>query len=212
MEKAMQSSPLDDEIFGLYRQVRGGGTYKAHRDNDWFIRVCEPYAKKFPQNYRLISMLAEAMISMRYFDQAEEYINRMQPDNNTEYLRQVHLGDLELAKGNPDHAIAIWNTISEDNSMGQYEAWERFNRLNEYDRAITCFKNAFHAATPPRYLDAVYSLAFLYTKLKRKAEAMEAWQLIISTLASDYNDYDSESVKWAQDEIYKLQDAAVFPD
>ena len=205
LEKAMEHSPLDDEIFGLYRQVRGGGAYKFHSDNDWFIRVCEPYAQKFPHNYLLITKLVEAMISMRYFDKAKEYINLMQLDHSTEYWRQIFSGDLELAKGNPDNAIAIWNSISEDDNLGQYEAGERFNRINEYEQAIKCFKRAFLIAAPPRYLDPVFSLAFLYTKLGRKAEAIDAWQLIIDTLASDHNDYDSDTVEWAKKEIKKLK-------
>lgn len=206
LEKAMELSPLDEEIYGLYRQVRGGDVYKAHSDDDWFIRVCEPYAKRYPQNIRLIAMLVEAMIRMRYYEKAEEYIHLMQPDNSKEYLRQIYLGDLELARGNSDRAKAIWNTVSEQDSMGQYEVGERFNRINEYERAIQCFWNAFHAAAPPRYLDAVYSLAFLYTKLGRKAEAVKAWELIISTLAADHNDHDSENVDWAHREIRKLQE------
>ena len=205
LERAMEHSPLDEEIFNLYRQVRGGGVYKAHSDDDWFIRVCEPYAKKFPQNFKLMSYLVEAMIRQRYFEKAEEYIHLMQLDDGKEYLRQVYLGDLELAKGNIDNAKAIWNTVSENDSMGQYEVGERFNRINEYDRAIECFQNAFQTITPPRYLEAVFSLAFLYTKLGRKTEAIEAWQLIINTLASDFNDHDSETVEWAHREIRKLQ-------
>lgn len=205
LEKAMELSPLDEEIYGLYRQARGGGVYKAHSDDDWFIRVCEPYAKRFPQNTKLIVMLVEAMIRMRYFDKAEDHIRMMQLDSNDEYLRQIYLGDLELARGNLDHAKAIWNTISEENSMAQYEAGERFNRINEYEQAIKCFWNAFHTAAPPRYLDAVFSLAFLYTKLGRNAEAIEAWQLIINTLASDHNEHDSNTVDWAHREIRKLQ-------
>ena len=207
LERAMKRSPLDEEIFGLYRQVRGGGAYKAHSDDDWFIRVCEPYAEKFPQNSQLIVMLIEAMIRMRYFERAEKYIHLMQLDDSEEYLRQVYLGDLELARGNLDNAKAIWDTVPEDDSRGQYEAGERFNRINEYDQAIKCFQNAFQTAVPPRYLDAVFSLAFLYTKLGRKTEAIEAWQLIIDTLASDFNDCDSETVKWARREISKLQGA-----
>lgn len=205
LERAMERSPLDEEIFHLYRQVRGGGVYKAHSDDDWFIRVCEPYAKKFPQNTKLMFCLIEAMIRQRYFERAEEYIHLMQLAHGEEYLRQIYLGDLELARGNLDRAKAIWNTVSENDSMGQYEVGERFNRINEYERAIKCFQNAFQTAAPPRYLDAVFSLAFLYTKLGRKTEAIEAWQLIIDTLASDFNDYDSETVEWARREICKLQ-------
>ncbi len=207
LERAMKLTPLDEEIFGMYRQVHGGGTYKAHSDDDWIIRVCEPYAKEFPQNLQLIDLLVEAMIRMRYYDRAAEYIHRMRPDNNKEYMRQIYLGDLELARGNFDDAKAVWDTISRENSRGQYEVGERFNRINEYEKAIECFWNAFHAAVPPRYLDAVFSLAFLYTKLGREAKAIEAWQLIIDTLASDYNDCDSDTVEWAHREIHKLQEA-----
>lgn len=207
LERAMERSPLDEEIFHLYRQVRGGGVYKTHSDDDWFIRVCEPYAKKFPQNYWLMLSLIEAMIRQRYFEKAEECLHLMQLDNDKECLRQIYLGDLELARGNIENAKTIWNSVSENDSVAQYEAGERFNRINEYDRAIKCFQNAFQATTPPRYLDAVFSLAFLYTKLGRKTEAIEAWQLIIDTLASDFNDYDSETVEWARREISKLQGA-----
>ena len=206
LEKAMKHAPLDEEIFELYRQVRGGGVYQVHSNDDWFIRVCEPYAQKFPRNTNLITMLVEAMIRMRYFEKAEQYIDLIQLDDSKEYLRQIYRGDLELARGNLDKAKAIWNAISKDDSLAQYETGERFNRINEYEQAIKCFKNSFDTAAPPRYLDAVYSLAFLYTKLGRKAEAIEAWQLILSTLASDYNDTDSNSVEWAHREICKLQE------
>ena len=89
LERAMKRSPLDEEIFELYRAVRGGGVYKAHSDHDWFIRVCEPYAEKFPQNSWLIVILIEAMIRQRYFERAEKYINLIQLDKCKEYLRQI---------------------------------------------------------------------------------------------------------------------------
>ncbi len=205
LERAMEHSPLDEDIFNLYSQVRGGGVYKAHSDDDWYIRVCEPYAEKFPQNLGLMFHLIEAMIRQRYFEEAEKYIHLMQLESGEEYLRQVFLGDLELAKGNVERAKAIWNTISENDSIGQYEIGERFNRIHEYEQAIKCFQNSFRASTPPRFLSPVFSLAFLYTKLGRKAEAIKAWQRIISTRASDYNYYDSETVEWAHREIRKLQ-------
>lgn len=174
LERAMGQAPLDEEIFHLYSQVRGGGVYKARSDDDWFIRVCEPYALQYPQNRTLMTRLIEAMIRQRYWDKAEMHIQRMQLDPAAAYLRQVYLGDLALAKGDTEQAKAVWDTVSPADSMGQYEVGERFNRLNDYDSAIRCFQNAFHAATPPRPLDAVYSLAFLYTKLGRRAEAVQA--------------------------------------
>lgn len=152
-------------------------------------------------------MIAKTMMHIRHFGNAEQYINLMQLEDGREYLRQVYLGDLELARGNLNKAKDVCNAISQDDSNVQYEIGERFNRINEYDQAITCFKHSFDMATPPRYLDAVYSLAFLYTKLGRKAEAIEAWELILNTLASDFHNSDSESVEWERREIRKLQES-----
>lgn len=204
LEKAMELNPLDTEIYLLYRAVRGGSQYKQHSDNDWFIRVCEPYAKKYPQNYKLYEVLIEAMISMRYFDKAQAYIDIMQCDDKEKYIKEIFLGDIEAAKGNIEAAKRIWNAIPKDNYLGQYEVGERFNRLNEYENAIEYFNNAYEAQTSPRKLDMVFSLAFLYKKLGRYIEAIKAWECIISVLASDYSETDGTTVDWAKQEIEKL--------
>lgn len=208
LEKAMKLAPLDVEIFSLYRMVRGGQADVVRSGNDWFIRVCEPYAKEHPENEVLRKLLIEAMIDMRYFERAEELIDAAPFAAESEYRKALFLGDIEAAKGNRDRAVELWNTVPKDSNMGQYEAGERFNRLNEYERAIACFQNSFQAAQVPRRLDAVFSLAFLYTKLGRKEEAVEAWERIIHVLASDHNDVDSETVEWAKNEIAKLKAGA----
>lgn len=205
LERAMELAPLDVEIYLLYRRVRGGDKNAMQSDNDWFIRGCEPYAKKYPQNYKLYEMLIEAMIEMRYYDKAEFYINMMELDGDLLCMREIFLGDIEAVKGDVEAAINIWNTIPSNSHKGQYEAGERFNRINEYDKAIECYENSFRAATPPRDLSAVYSLAFLYTKLGRNAEAVDAWETIIDVLSTDHNITDSETVDWARREIAKLR-------
>ncbi len=106
LEKAMELSPLDEEIYSLYRAVRGGSEYK--------------------------------------------------------YMREVLLGDISLAKGNEDAAKDIWSTVPKENWLGQYEVGERFNRLNEYERAIECFNNAYEAQTAPHKMDMMDSLAFYF--------------------------------------------------
>lgn len=205
LERAMKLTPLDEEVFSLYRMVRGGQADVVRSGNDWFIRICEPYAKEYPQNELLRKMLIEAMIDMRYFERAEELIDAAPFAAGSEYRKALLLGDMEAAKGNRDRAVELWNTIPKDSNIGWYELGERFNRMNEYERAIECFQKSFLASSVPRYLDPVFSLAFLYTKLGRKAEAIEAWERIISVLASDHNDFDSDTVAWANNEIAKLK-------
>ncbi len=206
LEKAMELSPLDEEVYSLYRAVRGGSDYKYHSDNDWFIRVCEPYAKKYPQNCGLYRMLIEAMISKKYFERAEELLATAQFEGENKSMREVFLGDIALAKGEEQVAKDIWNTIPRENWLGQYEAGERFNRLNEYEKAIECFNNAYEAQTAPHKMDMMYSLAFLYKKLGRFAEAKKEWELIIEGLISEYGVAEEDNdIAWAKSEIAQLE-------
>ncbi len=206
LEKAMELSPSDEEIYSLYRGVRGGSEYKHHSDNDWFIRVCEPYAKKYPQNCGLYQMLIEAMISKRYFKRAEELLDVVSFEGENKYMREVLLGDISLAKGNEDAAKDIWSTIPKENWLGQYEVGERFNRLNEYERAIECFNNAYEAQTAPHKMDMMYSLAFLHKKLGHFTEAKKEWELIIEALLSEYEaTEDDHDILWAKREIAQLE-------
>lgn len=205
LEQAMELAPLDEEVYGLYRGVRGGSEYKYHSDNDWFIRVCEPYAKKYPQNIGLYRMLIEAMISKKYFDRAEELLATVKFAGENKSMKEVFLGDIALAKDDVTKAKEIWAVIPTTDWLGQYEAGERFNRLNEYEKAIKCFNNAYEAQTAPRKMDMMYSLAFLYKKLGRFAEAKKEWELIIEGLISDYGmDEEDNDIAWAKDEIAQL--------
>lgn len=206
LEQAMELAPLDEEVYSLYRGVRGGSEYKYHSDNDWFIRVCEPYARKYPQNIRLYRMLIEAMISKKYFDRAEELLAEVRFEDENKYMKEVLLGDIALAKGDETKAKKIWNTVPKTDWLGQYEVGERYNRLNEYEGAIECFNNAYEAQEPPRKMDMMYSLAFLYKKLGRFAEAKEEWELIAETLISDYEMTEEDNdIAWAKDEIAQLE-------
>lgn len=206
LENAMELAPLDEEVYGLYRSVRGGSDYKHHSDNDWFIRVCEPYARKYPQSIGLYRMLIEAMISKKYFERAEELLLAIKFAGENKYMKEVFLGDIALAKGDATKAKEIWNSVPKKDWLGQYEVGERFNRLNEYERAIECFNNAYEAQEPPKAMDMMYSLAFLYKKLGRFAEAKKEWELIAETLVSDYGmDEEDNDIAWARDEIAQLK-------
>ena len=207
LEKAMEESPLDEEIYFLYRSVRGSNAYKQHSDNDWFISVCEPYARKYPQNRHLYFMLIEAMTGKKYFDRAEELLKAVKFEGENRYMKEVLLGDIALARGDEQKAKEIWSSIPKGDWLGQCEAGERFNRLNEYEKAIEHFKNAYDAQqSAPHKMDMVYSLAFLYKKLKRFAEAKESWELIADTLISEYGMTEEDNdVKWPRREIARLE-------
>ena len=62
----------------------------------------------------------------------------------------------------------------------------------------------YEAAPVPKELDALYAQAFLYTKIKKNADAIDVWKRIIKSLAEDYGVEDGECVDWAKREIQKL--------
>ncbi len=203
LRRAMEESPDDAEIFQLYRQVCGGShaIFRSHTDD--FIRDCEPYLKKSPDNVRLCELLIDAMIELRYFDRAENVI-AVYETNAAGAMPTVFRGDIELARGDVEKAIEIWNAVDAYDLTGQYEVGERFARICDYDRAETAFERSFAAADIPRDLSAVYSLAFMYEKLGKREKAKAMWQRILDVLASDWDTVDGQTVEWAKRERDKF--------
>ncbi len=151
-------------------------------------------------------MLIEAMISKKYFKRVEELLDMVSFEGEHKYMREVLLGDIALANGNETAAKDIWNTVPKEDWLGQYEIGERFNRLNEYDRAIECFNNAYEAQAAPHKMDMMYSLTFLYKKLGRLEEAKTEWELIMKTLISEYAlTEEDNNIAWAKREIAQLK-------
>lgn len=204
LRKAMIVSPADSELFSLYRRVCGCDLYSYRSGNDKFISVCLPYAEKHTSDHKLYEALTEAMLEMGYFDKAEECIRTMRLDKENECLRAILYGDLLCAQGKPDAAKEYWLSVPKNDHKGQYEAGERWNRAGEYEKAIECYQNSFRCASHPRDLSALYSLAFLYTKLGKNTEAASAWDRIITVLETDYGITEGENIDWAKREKEKL--------
>lgn len=206
LEHAIALAPLDTELFSLYRQARGADRDIFDSGNDWFLRVCAPYAEKYPANYRLGEMLVDALLEARDFDTAAAYIARMKENGGyPDALADILAGDATLARGSLAEAMKMWDAVHPADGREWYELGERYNRVQVYEKAITCYRNAFDAETAPRDLSAVYALAFLYTKQKRYQEAIASWQCIIDVLASDYRLTAGETVDWPKREIVKLK-------
>lgn len=204
LEKAIGISPLDEDIYGRLRQVRGGDVYTNKSGNDWFIRVCEPYAKKYPSLEKLTCLLIEAYISNRYFDRALDAVTGLKKSDN--FMADIFTGDIELAKGNVELACEIWNNALPKNDKTYYHTGERFNKICKYDEAIYCFEASFSTATYPKHLDSTYSLAFLYDKLGKYDKAIEMWERILNILSSDWNTTEGTQVDWPKNEIKKLKE------
>ncbi len=205
LRQAMEEKTVDAEVFTLYRQVCGGdgAMFRSHTDD--FLRDCEPMLAKTSgaAKEKLCELLIDAMIGMRYFDRVEPILAEYGKLVNTA-MPDVFRGDIELARGNVERAIGRWDSVEVSDHKGQYEVGERFAQGGEYKRAVTAFERSFAAAVVPRDLSAMYSLAFLYEKLRNGEKAKETWQVILDVLASDWGQTDGETVAWAMRERDKF--------
>ncbi|MBR4054057.1 MAG: helix-turn-helix domain-containing protein [Clostridia bacterium] len=197
-EQALSASPEDVEAFSLYRRLCPGEREIVRSGNDTFLRVCKLYCNGEKQR----EMLAEAMMDMGDFSEAEEMIRAME----TPCMGEIFRGELALAKGDRAGAAAIWLAIPEDDPKGQYEAGERLKALGRYEEAVACYRNAFRAESSPRDLSALYSLAFLLAGLDRAGEAADVWRTILETLASDHGITEGETAAWARRELAALEE------
>ncbi|MHB1485761.1 MAG: helix-turn-helix domain-containing protein [Saccharofermentanales bacterium] len=204
LEKAINLSPLDEELYGLLRQVRGGINYVNRSGNDWFIKFCEPFSVKYPSNIKLKYELLDAYIEMRYFDRAHKIIENLKSIDKSG-LPALFEGDIEIVKGNTEKACDIWRTAAGENQKTLYEAGERFNKIGLYDEAIKYFEASFQAAKCPRDLSSSYSLAFLYNKLGNFQKSIEMWERILDVQAADWNIVEGTQHDWPLREIAKLK-------
>lgn len=120
-------------------------------------------------------------------------------------MAKIFEGDIQFAKGGIESAKVRWSSVDKENHKGQYEAGERYNRIGEYNKAIECYENSYTSSIVPRDLSAVYSLAFLYTKLGKYQNAIDMWQRILDVLLSDYGIIEGTQCDWPRQEIQKLK-------
>lgn len=174
----------------------------------WETGTTLPDITLLPKIATYFGVKIDDLFSINHEDELSRIDTMLQRETigENKYMKKVLLGDLALAQGNVETAKEIWFTIPKEDWLGQYEAGERFNRLNEYEQAIECFNNAYESQTAPHKMDMMYSLAFLYKKMGRLIEAKKEWELIIETLITEYETpEDDNDIEWAIHEIAQLE-------
>ena len=196
----------DAELYLACRELCGGGSEVRHADNTRFVERCFDYVKSHPTEMKVREFLFEALLELRRYDEASALMDSLPADDSySAYLPEIWCGDLLLAHGNTDGAIAVWKTVPASNHKGQYEVGVRMERLGDLDGAVVCYEASFAAAEVPRDLSAMYALAFLRERQGNIRGAIDAWETVLSVLASDWNKTDGEDVDWPRIEICRLR-------
>lgn len=196
----------DAQLYYDLRELCGGGSELRHADNLRFVEQSTDYVKNHPAEIKVREYVFEALLELRRYDDASALMDTLPTDDDySAYLPEIWCGDLLLAHGNTEGAVSVWKTVSSSNHKGQYEVGVRLERLGDDDGAAVCYEASFAAAEYPRDLSAMYSLAFLRERQGNIRGAIDAWETILSVLASDWNKTDGEDVDWPRIEICRLR-------
>ena len=172
-------------------------------ESDRLIEFFEALYSKNKQDDILVEALIDIYIKHGRCDDAASLMlsSKKRP------IFELYQGDIELALGRKDKAIALWRSAANENQHNceiLFKIAERFDNIHDIDAALQLYQQSYEAAPVPKELDALYAQAFLYTKIKKNAEAIDVWKMIIKSLADDYGINDGECVDWAKREIQKL--------
>jgi transcriptional regulator with XRE-family HTH domain len=197
-EEGLLIEPSNIALIGKLTRIR-----EKRDESDRLIEFFEALYSKNKQNDILVETLIDIYIKHGRCDDAASLMlsSKKRP------IFELYQGDIELASGHKDKAIALWRSAANENHRDcelLFKIAERFDNIHDIDAALQLYQQSYEAAPVPKELDALYAQAFLYTKIKKNAEAIDVWKMIIKSLADDYGINDGECVDWAKREIQKL--------
>ena len=197
-EEGLLIEPSNIVLIGKLTRIR-----EKRDESDRLIEFFEALYSKNKQNDILVETLIDIYIKHGRCDDAASLMlsSKKRP------IFELYQGDIELALGRKDKAIALWRSAANENYRDcelLFKIAERFDNIHDIDAALQLYQQSYEAAPVPKELDALYAQAFLYTKIKKNAEAIDVWKMIIKSLAYDYGINEGECVDWAKREIQKL--------
>ena len=201
-EEGILLDPMNADLNAKLRLVR-----EKRREYDRLIRFWEPLAERHPKNYVIIENLLAEYVHERQFDKARALIAKSAESEPRPYYR-LCLGDMKLAAGSEEGAINIWlNTAQEfaSDAWTLFQCGERFEKLGDYETALRMYEESYEKSPAPKWMDSLYSRAFLYEKMNRADDAVSMWECIIQTLDRDYGITSGECIDWAEREIERLR-------
>lgn len=167
-----------------------------------------PYEKfilEYPNWIQAYFYLIEGYIGSGKLKETSETIEKARQVENNAYL-YLYEGDIYLLNVEKDKAANIWRTALQENDKDPrilYGAGDRLAKLEYYDEAILLWNKAYEL--PPHYLDSLYSMAFLYSRLGKYEASIKEWERIIYAQKTYWKASEGEILEWPRREIELLR-------
>ncbi len=117
-------------------------------------------------------------------------------------------GDVELAQGNIERAIELWNKnveVFKENSLAYFIRAERLMNIERYEEAIKDFRTALDMQQRPRYTEMAEAMAQAYEIINQYDKAIEVHKEKIQILKEDYEILNGELIDETIRKIKELE-------
>lgn len=181
---------------------------------DWYasnhhklIRFYQEFLAKHPDNWRGYLWLMDQLLDDFRFEEARSYWVLFSKVDNS-YCTPLYEGKLHWYAGNRDAAIEIWNNMQQDFpeewcvwlSMGDMMA-----QSAQYEEAKTFYRKALDTMAPPRYVDALESIAQICELQGDIPGAIASLEEELTVFAKEWNFTTGETADVVRREITRLK-------
>lgn len=205
--RAIELAPEEKYNHSLLRMAQQGTLLDWNLTNHTKrINYYKEFVKKHPlYEYGYNNLLDELCADGRLAE-AEHYAELMEQNCDGSRGPFYH-GFVKYCTGREDDAWEIWNTM-----LSNHGDWLAYSKLGDvmarscqYEKAIEYYKKSAELKEKPRYIDEQTSIAVLYEIQGKYAEAIEAWETVISILEEDYGLKECTTIDDARAEIIRLK-------
>lgn len=171
------------------------------------INYYKDFVEKHPNYWSGYLYLLDQLIADGRYDEANTALQQVKSIKPS-YVYCYYEGDIELALGNYQKAIGLFNQGVKDYP----ETWQvylqrgdRLVKLGKYEEAIIDYETSLKKQEKPRYTDALISMAQVYEILGQYDKAIEVIKRQISLLNEEHNFVTGEVVDEPMREIQRLE-------
>lgn len=191
-------------FWDAYHAVCGDDYFDNHFE---VIQYYKEFIEKNPKNWTAVNILIENLFADDRHSEAKPFIEKMISIKRN-HLYEMYLGDIELAEGNREKALKLWDKGVED-YPAVWQAYccraDRLRKLGILDRAIEDYIKCVEVQEAPRMTDGLLSLAQIYEEQGQHEKVIKVLEQQIKILKEEYNILSGEEIDKPKREIERLR-------
>lgn len=208
-QEALGRDPWDRGAHSELVQAMGGRcpdwcVANHHKLIDWY----KGFLEKNPDNWRGYLWLLDQLLDDQRFEEARDYCDRLAKADRT-FRTPLYRGLIAWYAGERQEAMDIWERMCRD-FPNEWCVWFRMGdvmaRAGQWEEAKGYYRKGMELQKPPRFTDALDSIAMVCEMTGDIPGAIAALEEDIALLASEWKVSSGEMVDAVRREIARLRE------